>query len=106
LNYNSLLTVDFPSGLFLLASRGNNKTLYQILANDTYWSFYCDFLKFQGLVVLYTTTIFEKCQTTDFLIFLSSSLRKSNHSRSWLILLKGKGGRIPWNMWPFSWGRE
>jgi hypothetical protein len=30
----------------LLASRGNNMTLYQILANDTYWSFYGDFLKF------------------------------------------------------------
>jgi hypothetical protein len=42
-------------------------------------------------VVLSTTTIFEKCQTTDFLIFLSSSLRKSNHSRIWLIFLKGKG---------------
>jgi hypothetical protein len=41
-----------------------------------------------------TTTIFEKCQTTDILIFLSSSLRKSNHSRSWLILLKGKGVEI------------
>jgi hypothetical protein len=46
--------------VFLLASRGNNKTLYQFLANETYWSFYCDFLKFHGLVVLSTTTIFEK----------------------------------------------
>jgi hypothetical protein len=54
-------------------------TLYQILANDTYWSFYGDFLKFLNLVVLSTTTIFEKCQTTDFLIFLNH-LRKSNHS--------------------------
>jgi hypothetical protein len=67
-------------------------TLYQVLANDTYCSFYCDFLKFLGLVVLSTTTILEKCQTTDFLFFfLSSSLRKSNHSRIWLIFLKGKG---------------
>jgi hypothetical protein len=66
-------------------------TLYQVLANDTYWSFYCDFLKVLGLVVLSTTTILEKCQTTNFLIFLSSSLRKSNHSRIWLIFLKGKG---------------
>jgi hypothetical protein len=39
--------------------------------------------------VLSTTTILEKCHTTDFLIFLSSSLRKSNHSRSWQILLNG-----------------
>jgi hypothetical protein len=30
--------------------------------------------------VLSTTTIFEKCQTTDFLIFLSSPLCKRNHS--------------------------
>jgi hypothetical protein len=37
--------------------------------------------------VLYTNTLFEKCQTTDFLIFLVSSLRKSNHSLSWLFLL-------------------
>jgi hypothetical protein len=41
--------------------------------------------------VLSTTTIIEKYQTTDFSIFLSSSLRKSNHSFSWLILLMGKG---------------
>jgi hypothetical protein len=53
-------------------------------------------------VVLSSTTIFEKCQTTDFLIFLTP-LRKSNHSRSWLILLKGRGGRISWIIWPFSW---
>jgi hypothetical protein len=58
-------------------------------------------------VVLSTTTILEKCPTTDFLIFLSSSLRKSNHSRIWLIFfLKGKGGRISWNIWPFSWNRK
>jgi hypothetical protein len=63
--------------------------LYQVLDTDTYWSFYYDFLKFLGLVVLSTTTILEKCQTTDFLFF--SSLRKSNHSRIWLIVLKGKG---------------
>jgi hypothetical protein len=41
-------------------------------------------------VVPSTVTIFEKCQTTNSLIFLSS-LRKSNHSRVWLIFLKGKG---------------
>jgi hypothetical protein len=40
--------------------------------------------------VLSTTTIFEKCQTTDFQIFLPSSLCKSNNSLSWLILLIGK----------------
>jgi hypothetical protein len=55
-------------------------TLCQILAKDTYWLIYDDFLKFGGLVVLSTTSIIEKCQTTDFLIFLASSLRKRNHS--------------------------
>jgi hypothetical protein len=44
-------------------------TLCQILAKHTYWLIYGDFLKFGGLVVLSTTTIFEKYQTTDFLIF-------------------------------------
>jgi hypothetical protein len=80
-------------------------TLYQVLATDTYWSFYCYFLKFLAIVVLSTTTMLEKCQTTDFLIFLSSSLCKSNHSRDWQLLPKGKGGRNSWNIWPFSWGR-
>jgi hypothetical protein len=47
--------------------------------------------------VLSIITIFEKCQTTYSLIFLSSSLRKSNHSRIWLIFLKGKGCSISWN---------
>jgi hypothetical protein len=57
-------------------------------------------------MVLSTVTIFEKCQTTDSLIFLSSSLRKSNHSRVWLIFLKGKGGSISWNIWSFSWNKK
>jgi hypothetical protein len=55
-------------------------TLCQNLANDTYWLIYGDFQKFGGLVVLFTTTIFEKRQTTDLLIFVSPSLCKSNHS--------------------------
>jgi hypothetical protein len=58
-------------------------TLYQVLATDTYWSFYCDFIKFLAIGVLSTTTILEKCQTTDFLIFLSSYLCKSNYFRNW-----------------------
>jgi hypothetical protein len=44
-------------------------TLFQVLVNDIYWSFYCDFLKFWGLVVLSTTTIVGKCQTTYFYFF-------------------------------------
>jgi hypothetical protein len=80
-------------------------TLYQDLATDTYWSFYCDFLKFLAIVVLSTTTILEKCQTPDFLIFLSFSLCKSNHSRIWQLFAYGKGGRNSWNIWPSSRGR-
>jgi hypothetical protein len=41
-------------------------TFYQILDTNTYGSFYCDFLKFLANGVLSTTTILEKCQTTDF----------------------------------------
>jgi hypothetical protein len=41
--------------------------------------------------VLSTNTLFEKCQTTDFPIFLVSSLRKSNHFQSRLFLLIGNG---------------
>jgi hypothetical protein len=44
-------------------------TLYQIIAKDTYRLIYGDFLKFRALVVISTTTIIEKCQTTDFLFF-------------------------------------
>jgi hypothetical protein len=40
--------------------------MYQVVATNTYWSFYCDFLKFLVIGVLSTTTILEKCQTTDF----------------------------------------
>jgi hypothetical protein len=41
-------------------------TLYQFVATNTYWSFYCDFLKFLAKEVLSTTIILEKCQITDF----------------------------------------
>jgi hypothetical protein len=41
-------------------------TLYQILATNTYWLFYCHFPKFLAKGVLSITTILEKCQTTDF----------------------------------------
>jgi hypothetical protein len=44
-------------------------TVYQILPTNTYWFFYCDFLKFLANGVLSTTTILEKCQTIDFLFF-------------------------------------
>jgi hypothetical protein len=40
-------------------------TLYQILATNTYWLFYYDFLKFLVNGVLSTATILEKYQTTN-----------------------------------------
>jgi hypothetical protein len=58
-------------------------TLYQVLAINTYWSFFCDFVKFLARGVLSTITILEKCQTIDLQFFLSSSLCKSNHSEIW-----------------------
>jgi hypothetical protein len=42
-------------------------------------------------MVLSTVTISEKCQTRDFLIFLSFSLRKSNRSRIWLFFSQREG---------------
>jgi hypothetical protein len=41
-------------------------TLYQIVATNTYWAVYCDFLKFLANGVLSTTIILEKYQTTGF----------------------------------------
>jgi hypothetical protein len=46
LNYNFRLTVDYFLRLIFLAFRCTNMTLYQILATNTYWTFYYDFLKF------------------------------------------------------------
>jgi hypothetical protein len=81
-------------------------TLCTLLATDTYWSFHCDFLKLLAIVVLSTTTtIFAKCQTTDFLFFLSSSLCKRTILEFGKFWLRGNGGRNSWNIWPFSWGR-
>jgi hypothetical protein len=40
-------------------------TLYQILATNTYGSFYCDFIKFFANGVLSTTATPENFQTTD-----------------------------------------
>jgi hypothetical protein len=41
-------------------------TLHKVLAINTYYLFYYDFLKFLAKGVLSTTTIFEKYQTTVF----------------------------------------
>jgi hypothetical protein len=70
---------------------GNIMLLCQIVNKETEWLFNGDFLKFGGLVGAYTNTPFQKCQTTDFPIFLVSSLHKSTHSQSWSFLLIGDG---------------
>jgi hypothetical protein len=45
-------------------------TLYQILVTETYWSFYCDFLKFLAIVVLSITTILvSNNRSSNFSIF-------------------------------------
>jgi hypothetical protein len=80
-------------------------TLYQVSAIDSYWSFYCDFLKFLAIGVLSTTTILEKCQTTYFLFFYVLLCARAIILEIGNFLLRGKGGRNSWNIWPFSWGR-
>jgi hypothetical protein len=80
-------------------------TLYQVLPNDIYWSFYCDFLKFWGLVVLPTTTIVgnvkQHISIFSYLLLCARAiiLKFGN------FLLRGKGGRNSWSIWSFSWGR-
>jgi hypothetical protein len=80
-------------------------TLYQILATNTYWLFYCDFLRFLAKGVLSTTTILEniKQQISNFSCLLLCAraiiLEFGN------FFLKGRGGRNSWIRWPFSWGR-
>jgi hypothetical protein len=76
-------------------------TLYQILSIDTNWSFYCDFLKLLAIMVLSTTTILEKYQTTDFLIFHLLLCARAIIPELGNFLLRGKGGRNSWNIWPF-----
>jgi hypothetical protein len=66
LNYNSPLKVGYSLRLIFLAFRCYSMTVYKILATNTYWLFYCDFLKFLANGVLSITTILEKCKTTDF----------------------------------------
>jgi hypothetical protein len=80
-------------------------TLYQVLATITYWSFFCDFLKFLAKGVLSTTTILEnvKQQISNFSYLLlcarSIILEFGN------FLLREKGDRNFWSIWPSSWGR-
>jgi hypothetical protein len=83
LNYNFLLTGGYSLILIFLVFRCYNMTSYKFSATNIYYLFYYDFLKFLAKGVPSTTTILEKYQTTDFQFFLSSSLRKSNHSKIW-----------------------
>jgi hypothetical protein len=56
----------------LLASNSKNKLLCQKSQKAKEWLFSYDFLKFNAKKALSTTLSFEKCQTTDFIFFLSS----------------------------------
>jgi hypothetical protein len=80
-------------------------TLYQILATNTYCLFYCDFLKFLANGVLSTTTILEnvKQRISNFsylLLYARAIILEFGN-----FLHKGRGGRISWIIWSFSWGR-
>jgi hypothetical protein len=56
----------------LLASNSNNRLLCQKSQKAKGWLFSYDFLKFNVKKALSTTLLFEKCQTADFIFFLSS----------------------------------
>jgi hypothetical protein len=80
-------------------------TVYQILATNTYWLFYYNFLKFLANGVLSTTLYLKnvKQQISNFSYLLLCAraiiLEFCN------FLLKGRGGRNSWIIWSFSWGR-
>jgi hypothetical protein len=57
-------------GSFFLASKGNNILLCQKSQKVIWWLFSCDFLKFNVKKALTTNLSFEKCQTTELIIFL------------------------------------
>jgi hypothetical protein len=52
-----------------------------------------------------TTTVIEKYQTTDFLIFLFFLCARAIILEVGKFCSKEKDGRICWNIWLFSWGR-
>jgi hypothetical protein len=56
----------------LLASNSNNRLMCQKSQKAKGWSFSYDFLKLNAIKALSTTLLFEKCQTADFIFFLSS----------------------------------
>ena len=76
-------------------------TLCEILAKDTYWLIYGDFLKFGGLVVLSATTLFKKCPITDFPIFLVFLCARAIILKVGKFSLQGMGCKISWNIWLF-----
>jgi hypothetical protein len=54
-----------------LASNSNDRLLCQKSQKAKRWSFSYDFLKLNAKEALSTTLLFEKCQTADFIFFLS-----------------------------------
>jgi hypothetical protein len=79
--------------------------LHQVLATNTYWSVFCDFLNFLAIGVLSTTTIQEnvKQHISNFsYLFLCARAIILEFGN---FLLRGEGGRNFWSIWPFSRGR-
>jgi hypothetical protein len=81
-------------------------TLYQTLAPNTYWLFYCDFLKFfwpKGcfLLPLYLKNVKQQISKFPYLLLCARAIILEFGN----FLLKGRGGRKSWITWPFLWGR-
>jgi hypothetical protein len=57
--------------------------LCQKSQKKTYWIFSCDFLKFNAKKVLITNLLFEKCQTTELIFFLSSYQHIISYPKDW-----------------------
>jgi hypothetical protein len=80
-------------------------TVYQVLATNTYWVFYYDFLKFLAkgcfLLPLYLKNVKQQISNFFYLLLCARAIILEFGN----FLLKGKGGRNSWIIWPFSWGR-
>jgi hypothetical protein len=70
LHYISYLGVGYILRVIFLVSKGNNMLLCQKSQKVIWWLFSCDFLKSNVKKALTTNLLFEKCQTTEYIIFL------------------------------------
>jgi hypothetical protein len=78
-------------------------TLYQVLATNTYLIFYYDFLNFLAkgcfLLPLYLKNVKQQISIFFYLLLCARAIILEFDN----FLLKGKGGRSSWIIWPFSW---